>query len=60
MICGIKKCKRESVVIYYGQEICDHHWSLHCSVDSPFNLKTRLKLKMSKQGKLINQLRLIE
>ena len=45
MTCSIKGCKRDSVIIYYRNEICDHHWDLYCSDEHSFDLKKRLKIK---------------
>jgi hypothetical protein len=48
MGCLIPKCSRESEIIYYGKEVCWHHWSLHCE-SKAFDLKKRLNIEERKE-----------
>jgi len=52
MKCKIKRCNRDSVIIYYGNEICDYHWSMHCSGKHKFDLKRRLNIDDKKVGQM--------
>ena len=41
--CEVKRCNRESELIYYKKEVCTHHWNLHCE-GIRFNLKRKLSI----------------
>ena len=43
MKCEIKRCRDEGILIYYGFEICQRHWSMAC--DNKIDLKEYFKIK---------------
>lgn len=45
--CQVKGCRKESFVVYYGNDICINHWNKHC--DEKINLKKVFKIKELRQ-----------
>ena len=43
MTCCIPKCREPTEVLFYGHEICDKHWTQHCT--GQLNLKHKLRVK---------------
>ncbi len=43
MKCSTKHCKRESVIVYLGQELCWKHWSRLCDQELRKETKTIIR-----------------
>jgi len=50
MICEVKRCKRDSGLIYLGHEVCEYHFRKFCNTRDP-NLKDDGVFKWSKHAK---------
>lgn len=44
-MCEVPKCKRESIINYYGKDVCGSCWGKHCDDNNNFNLKEIFKIK---------------
>ena len=43
--CDVPKCKRRGVITYYGKDVCEKHWEMHCRENCRFDLKDKLGIR---------------
>jgi hypothetical protein len=30
-MCDVKHCRKETELVFYGKDVCNHHWMQHCA-----------------------------
>ena len=45
--CAVKFCRHEGDIIFYGKKVCEDHWNMHASDESPFDLFDEFNIEKS-------------